>query len=179
MKPRETIELFDLWLAERSLRLDAVIVGGAALGLLGITTRQTRDVDVLVPTIPEAVAVAAREFAARRRAEGEVLRDHWLNDGPGQLASLPPPGWEYRIQPAYVGQSILLQTFGRADLLLTKLFALCDRGTDLADCVALAPSPEELTEALSWVQWQDANPDWSRHVAEVFADLAQRLGHGA
>ena len=177
MKPRETIELFDLWLAEHSLRLEAVIIGGSALGLLGITTRQTRDVDVLVPTIPEAVA--AREFAATRRAVGEVLHEDWLNDGPGQVASLLPPGWEDRIQPAYVGQSILLQTLGRSDLLLTKLFALCDRGTDLADCFALAPSPEELTEALSWVQWQDANPDWPRHVAEVIEDLARRLGHGA
>lgn len=179
MKPRETIEIFDLWLTERSLRLEAVIIGGSALGLLGITTRQTRDVDVLVPAIPEGVAVAAREFAATRRAVGEVLRDDRLNNGPGQVASLLPPGWEDRIQPAYLGQSILLHAPGRSDLLLTKLFALCDRGTDLTDCLALAPGPEELTESLPWVQWQDANPDWPRHVAEVIADLARRLGHGA
>lgn len=179
MKPRETLELFDLWLTERSLRLEAVIIGGSALGLLGITTRQTRDVDVLLPAIPEAVGLAAREFAAMRRDAGEVLRDDWLNDGPVQLASLLPRGWEHRVQPAYVGHSILLQTLGRSDLLLTKLFALCDRGTDLADCLALAPSAEELTEALSWVQSQDANPDWPRHVAEVLEDLGRRLGHGA
>ena len=179
MRPRETLELFDLWLEDRSVRLEAVIIGGSALGLLGITARQTRDVDVLVPAIPEAVAVAAREFAAARRALGEVLRDDWLNNGPGQVATLLPAGWDGRVQSAYVGRSILLHTLGRSDLLLTKLFALCDRGTDLADCIALAPSPAELAEALPWVQWQDANPDWPRHVEEVLVDLARRLGHGA
>lgn len=67
---------------------------------------------------------------------------------------------------------------GRTDLLKTKLFALCDRGTDLLDCVALAPTAAELTEALPWVAFQDANPDWPAHVAATLADLGRRLGHG-
>lgn len=35
MLPRPTIEAFDTWLAERSLRFDAIVVGGSALALLG------------------------------------------------------------------------------------------------------------------------------------------------
>ncbi len=42
MLPRPTIEAFNAWLEERSLRLEAVVIGGSALGLLGITDRALR-----------------------------------------------------------------------------------------------------------------------------------------
>ena len=42
MRPKETIEQFDAYLAEQGLALSAVVVGGAALGLLGVVSRQTR-----------------------------------------------------------------------------------------------------------------------------------------
>lgn len=56
MQPKPTAEAFDDWLTEHSLQLEAVVVGGAALALLGTTSRQTRDfelVDALAPTIAE------------------------------------------------------------------------------------------------------------------------------
>ena len=59
-----------------------------------------------------------------------------------------------------------------------KLFALCDRGTDLPDCIALAPTAEELSEAQGWVEFQDANPGWPDHVRKTLEDLRGRLGHG-
>lgn len=60
----------------------------------------------------------------------------------------------------------------------SKLFALCDRGLDLADCVALGPTASEINELLPWLEQQDGNPDWPAHVHETMADLARRLGHG-
>ena len=48
MLPRPTLEAFDAWLTSRSLQLEATVVGGSALALLGVTERQTRD--VLTPT---------------------------------------------------------------------------------------------------------------------------------
>jgi len=128
MLPRETIARFDSFLHERGLGLEAVVVGGAALGLLGVTDRQTRDVDVL--------------------------------------------------QPAFSGTALTLRALGRTDLLKTKLFALCDRGTDLPDCVALEPTADELAEAQAWVALQDANPGWPDHVQRALDDLRGRLGHG-
>jgi hypothetical protein len=53
-----------------------------------------------------------------------------------------------------------------------------DRGTDILDCVALAPSATELDEALPWVSIQDANPLWPEHVRQTFENLRERLGHG-
>jgi hypothetical protein len=72
----------------------------------------------------------------------------------------------------------VLTTLGRKDLLKTKLFALCDRGIDLLDCVELAPTLAELEEAVIWLAEQDANPDWPAHVRATIADLSQRLDHG-
>ena len=100
MLPRPTIKAFDTWLAARSLRLDATVVGGSALALT---------------------------------------------------------------------------TLGRADLLKTKLFALCDRGTDLADCIAMAPSAAELEEAEPLLSEQDANPMWPDHARATLDDLRGRL----
>lgn len=178
MLPRPTIEAFDAWLASANLRLDAVVVGGSALALLGISERQTRDVDVLHPELPEEIATAARAFAVHQRAEGVELGDDWLNNGPIQLADLLPSGWRHRLQAAFEGATVRLTTLGRSDLLASKLFALCDRGTDLADCIALAPTSKELGQAELWLVEQDANPLWPEHVRATLRDLLARLGHG-
>ena len=178
MRPRETIERFDRFLADHGLHFEAVVVGGAALGLLGVVSRQTRDCDVLQPKVPGDIKDAAVRFAARERAAGRDLQDDWLNDGPASLAHVLPEGWQERLQPVFRGQALVLHTLGRPELLKAKLFALCDRATDLPDCVALAPTPQELEGARPWLHAQDANPQWPAHVDQVLADLARRLGHG-
>lgn len=178
MLPRPTIEAFDLWLAERSLQLEAIVVGGSALGLLGVTDRQTRDFDILHPELSQEMALAAQEFAARKRSEGVELEDNWFNNGPIQLAEILPDGWRERVRAVFTGAALRLTTLGRADLLKTKLFALCDRGTDLADCIALRPGIEELEEAEPWLAEQDTNPQWPEHVRATLEDLRGRLSDG-
>jgi Nucleotidyltransferase of unknown function (DUF6036) len=178
MLPRETIVAFDQYLLEQALSLRATIVGDAALSLLGFTDRQTRDVDVLHPDLPESITAASVSFARRQRSAGIHLADDWLNNGPSQLKDILPEGWNERLQAAFAGQALQLSVLGRADLLKTKLFALCDRGTDLRDCIALAPSSEELACAKEWVAYQDTNPGWPDHVHRTLEDLRRRLGHG-
>jgi hypothetical protein len=82
------------------------------------------------------------------------------------------------LQPAFKGRALVLEALSRLDLLRSKLFALCDQGLDIADCVALAPSAEELASILPWLEQQDTNPGWPAHVRATFGDLARRLGHG-
>jgi hypothetical protein len=178
MLPRPTIEAFDRHLAALGLRLEAVVIGGSALALLGVTTRQTRDFDILAPVLPREIAEAAREFARAQRSLGIDLVDDWLNNGPMQVGDVLPKAWQLRTRPVFEGRALVLTTLGREDLLKTKLFALCDRGIDLLDCVALAPTAAELEEAVSWLAGQDANPDWPAHVDATIADLSRRLGHG-
>lgn len=154
------------------------MIGGAALNLLGVISRPTKDCDILHPQLPPEIARAARAFADEMREAGEILDGDWLNNGPSSLTKLLPSRWEDRLQPAFAGAALVLQSLGRSDLLCTKLFALCDRGLDLADCVALGPSPSELQVVLPWLEWQDAHPDWPTHVRSTLADLGERLGHG-
>ena len=178
MDPRTTLTAFDRYLADRGLALEAVVVGGAALNLLGVITRQTRDCDILHPGCRRRSWPPSRAFATEVRARGEVLKDDWLNNGPSALAPLLPAGWELRLQEAFRGRVLVLRSLHRADLLKSKLFALCDRGLDLADCIALAPTPAELAEAITWLEPQDLNPRWPEHVRATLGDLAKRLGHG-
>lgn len=179
MKPRDTIERFDTYLHKRGLRLEAVVIGGAALELLGIVSRSTRDCDILVPDLSEQLLDAARAFAGATRTDGEHLDDDWLNNGPASLVRDLQVGWQDRLVPAFSGHSIVLRSLGRLDLLGSKLFALCDRALDLADCVALAPTLAELDGLRAWLEERDTNPDWPAHVHATLNDLKLRLGHGA
>lgn len=177
MKPLETIAQFDVYLAKHDLTLEAVVIGGAALALLGVVTRQTRDCDILHPELSVAVSLAARSFAAQVRHGGTPLQDDWLNNGPSSLCALLPAGWQQRLVLVFEGKAVKLHSLGREDLLKTKLFALCDRGIDLGDCIALCPTTRELQDALSWLEIQDGNPDWPTHVRSTLAELAGRLGY--
>jgi hypothetical protein len=178
MLPRPTIEAFDRRLLGLGLRFEGVVIGGSALGLMGVIQRPTRDVDILVPELTPAIASAARDFAKAQRQAGVDLQDDWLNKGPMQLGEIPPAGWRERVQRIFGGQALVLGTLGRSDLLKSKLFALCDRGTDLPDCIALAPTAEELAECMPWLDLQDGNELWPAHVGATVADLARRLSHG-
>ncbi|HEY8211352.1 MAG TPA: DUF6036 family nucleotidyltransferase [Myxococcaceae bacterium] len=88
MLPTIVIPAFDAFLAARGLRLEAIVIGGTALNLLGVVRRETRDCDVLAPT------------------------------------------------------------------------------------------REELAEALPWVEEQDANEQWPQYVRQMFEELGRRLRHG-
>ncbi len=178
MRPKETLTRFDAFLAERRLTLDAVVVGGAALGLLGVISRETRDCDIIHPALSEEVRRAAIEFAAQTRKRGELLDDEWLNNGPASLVAVLPAGWLDRVEVVFSGAALTLRCLGRQELLMSKTFALCDRALDLQDCVALAPTPEELDVITPWLERQDINPEWPAHVRAVLADLGRRVGRG-
>jgi hypothetical protein len=177
VKIQKIVQEFDSYLYGWKLQFEAVVIGGAALNLLGVVSRFTRDCDVLDPEIPAEILIASREFAAKIRGEGGMLRDDWFNNGPESLKRTLPQTWQRNIQLLYAGKALKLHTVGRADLLKSKLFALCDRGTDRDDCLRLKPTREELIEALPWVKDQDANLDWPKHVEETLTELAKVLGY--
>lgn len=172
MKPNEMIPVFDKFLKKKGLSFDAVIIGGTALSILGVISRETRDCDVLYPDIPDDILSASKEFA-----ELHKLETNWLNNGPATLTRDLPEGWLLRSQDIFKGEALNLKTLGREDLLCTKLFAFCDRGFDFDDCLKLKPSKKELLKIRAWVTECDTNPDWPEHVNSTFDELAKKLGH--
>ncbi len=77
MLPRPTIEAFDRHMLGLGLRFEGVVIGGSALGLMGVIERPTRDFDILVPELPPAIAAAAREFSKAQREAGIDLNELW------------------------------------------------------------------------------------------------------
>jgi hypothetical protein len=173
MNVLETIKAFDLFLEKEGLTFEATIIGGAALNVMNIISRETIDVDCLLPRIPENILNAAAKFRLQNPELG--LMKKWLNNGPESLIRDLNQGWEDRCQDIFKGKAIHFKTLGRLDLIKSKMFAYCDRQTDLQDCIALNPNNEELKEALSWVKDRDANPEWPTYVEKQFSFFKEKL----
>lgn len=168
---KDIIEKFDEFLVAHGVSFEGIAVGGAALILLGVTDRKTRDVDLLNDEIPLDVTRLAKEFAAK-----QGLPENWLNNGPSDLTQYLPAHWIARTVPLFSGKALMLRALGRTDLLKTKVWAFCDRPGDLADIVALNPSPAELLDALCWVKPLDANPSWPEFVERVGKEIEKAIG---
>jgi len=171
--PKEIIPAFDRFLGNRGIVFSAIAVGGAALAILDIVIRGTRDLDLLEPEIPPAVAKAAKEFA-----QLHGLSEDWLNCGPGSLARELPPDWKSTVVPLFNGKNLRLSTLSRINLIRAKLWAMCDRMRDLEDLVALAPTDDEINLAAVWVKPLDGNPGWPAHVDLTIQILRRSLGRG-
>ena len=177
MNPKEIISKFDEYLATHNLSFEAIVIGGAALALLKIITRETQDCDILDPKIPPDIAKASKDFVKTLHKQGHDIKENWFNNGPEDLKKSLPKTWKSEIQLLFKGKVLTLFTLGRMDLLRAKLFAYCDRQQDLQDCIALFPTQEELQQVLEWLQTQDANPDWPNHVQKSLSFLAKELGY--
>ena len=183
LDPTATLHAFDAFLAGEGLSFEGVVIGGAALHVLGYITRSTDDVDVLIPQVPEAIAEAAARFAA---LEHTAPNDGaWFNSKSYDFVGLRgclPGGWQDRLQPLLEGQALHLQTLARQDLLCTKLVALVDREEDLGDCIAMAPSVAELDAAWPFVEQYEGNAEvrevyWIPKARAHYAQLMKALGH--
>jgi hypothetical protein len=168
--------------------LGIVIVGGAALNLLGVIRRTTVDVDVIAlarstraggrPILIEPRGLPAElAEAAARVARDFGLPPRWVNtDVASQWRTGLPPGLVERVEwRRYGGLNVGIP--GRPDLIALKLHAAVDndpQSRHVQDLVALRPSREELNTAGNWVRAQDAGAGFSRIVDQVIDHVAAR-----
>jgi hypothetical protein len=61
--------------------------------------------------------------------------------------------------------------------LLSKLYAYCDRQQDEADCLAFAPTKEELESTYTWLKDRDGSSSWPEHVQTSLVAIAEKLGY--
>ncbi len=166
-----------------------VIVGGAALNLLGIVGRTTRDVDILAfgrrsgrawrlqpPRVPFPEQLAA---AIRTVGRDMGLADDWLNTGPAlQWKQGLPRGLAGRVKWRRYA-ALHVGIIGRPDLIRLKLYAAADDhpgGRHVGDLVALDPTDAELRAAARWVKTQDVGPAFPNLVDQVVEYLGSRRG---
>jgi hypothetical protein len=171
----KAIKGFDQFLAQKDLSFEAIVIGGAALRLMGVISRNTDDCDILYPKISMKIKDASVEFAQMQKNDGHRLLDKWFNNGPERLAETLPDGWMERKVEIFKGSAIVLYTLDRLDLLRSKLFSLCDRDADFEDCIALNPSEDEVSQIIDWIKSQDGNPMWPEHVESVLGKLMEKL----
>ena len=157
-----------------------VIIGGAALNLLGVVSRTTRDVDVVAMTSAPGAALVAPPNplpAALMKAVESVARDlglapNWLNRGPASQWEIGlPPGFASRLHwrsygPLHVGIA------DRFDLVHFKLEAAADQPSSegnrhLEDLLALRPSDNDLHAAIAWVKEKNVGPGYHDVVNKV------------
>lgn len=161
-----------------------VILGGAALNLLGVVARTTTDVDILAVARP-GNSPGEREIseppvplpkpllkAIRLVAEDLALAPDWLNTGPAlQWRTGLPTGLAGRIEWRRYGNALDVGIVSRYDLIFFKLFAAADdigtAGVHYRDLIALAPKSEELKAAAAWVRDQDASSEFAEILEQV------------
>ena len=161
-------------------RLELVVIGGAALGFLGLIDRPTSDVDVVAIREGTKLVIAKPlpsilEDAAKRVATDFGLPSNWLNAEPSEeLVRLGfPEGFERRLVTRTFGQGLTVLFADRYDQIHFKLYAMVDRGLGRhqQDLEALHPSPEELIAAARWARTHDPSQGFREELAGVLRYL--------
>lgn len=173
MVTKQLLVEFGQLLESRHLAVEVTIAGGSALNLLAITDRLTRDVDVVDPAkIPVEIQIAAADFAAEPRRGLDV---GWFNAAARVYADPLPAGWEDRAKVALTIPGLTVRTLHRDDLIKLKIYALCVRGKDLQDCLALNPNLQELRATRVWLEKLKRGTDWTKDVEIGFGSLEREL----
>ena len=166
--PKKILLEFDNFLHQKDVRFEAVVIGSGALTIMGFLQRQTVDIDVLDPKIPDKILKLAEEFRVK----------NWINNGPDKLLLNLPKNWSSRTRLFFNGKALTFFTLGRTDLLKNKLWGFCDlREQDKSALLALKPSRSELQEAGKWVKDQEAHPSWPDHVDSKIKELYGELDY--
>lgn len=139
-----------------------VVCGGSALLTQHLTTRTTRDVDVMALREWEENVVSAYPLpdavkdAAYRVAKELRLNQDWLNSAASlhgfDLSVLPTRFWQ-EVDTREYNHHLKISFIGRPGLILLKFSAVLgrDQRRDIDDLLCLQPTPTETEEFLRWV----------------------------
>ena len=171
MNSESILKIFESELQGHSEHLEITICGGAAIQLLGYSNRPTKDIDVIVPTIPAHLHPLIQSIAQKHN-----LAEDWLNNGPASLIHDLEIGWQDRTTLLYMGQHLTIRVLSRQDLIFSKLYAMCDRREDIRDLLAMKVTNEELQIAGTLVKEKDGNPNWPEWVNICIAEIITERG---
>ena len=154
--------LDDFLVSGRSAPVWLVVGGGSALLVQQLSSRQTKDVDVMAlreweGNVVSAYPLPAAVKAAASRVAGELrLQPDWINGAASlhgfDLSLLPPFFW-LDLDTREYGRNLKISFIGRQGLILLKIGAALDRDQrrDVEDLLCLRPTRGETKESLLWV----------------------------
>ncbi len=171
MNTKAILNILEAELKVHSETLEITICGGAAIQLLGYSNRPTKDIDVIVPTIPDRLQPLIKSIAYTHQ-----LADDWLNNGPASLIHDLEIGWKDRTTLLYRGPHLTIRVLSRHDLIFSKLYAMCDRREDIRDLLAMQVTDGELQIAGLQVKNKDDNPNWPKWVDICIAEIIEERG---
>ena len=175
----KALETLGELLESRGIEYEVVAIGGGALGLLGLVTRPTKDVDVLAIVREEQYETAEPFPADLAEAVADVaaglgIPADWMNPGPTDLLRFGlPAGFSDRVQIRRYG-NLVLHLAGRFDQICFKFYAAVDQfpgDRHLEDLRRLQPTSGELKEAAAWSRSQDPSPGFREVSSQALAFL--------
>jgi hypothetical protein len=164
--------------------LGIVVCGGAALNVMGVLDRPTRDVDViaLASTGKGPLRLSEATFPEEvRRCVHEVAADFgesqaWLHCGPAEIFRKGlPQGMEQRLSREDIGSRLRVYWVSRLDLICMKLYAAASRSArpepHAADLRALRPDGQQLERAREWALTQDDSEEFKQELRRTLIDM--------
>lgn len=178
-KFEEPLTVLGQLLDERGLHYELLAIGGAALQLLGLIARATRDIDIVARVeagspLPLESLPAPLDAAVADTARVLRLPREWFNTGPRSLMGLGlPPGSLGRAHRRQWG-GLVLHLADRRDQICFKLYAAVDQGPrskHFEDLRRLRPTIAELTAAAAWARSHDPSETFESEMAAALRDL--------
>lgn len=150
--------------------LSVAICGGAALNILDIVHRTTKDVDLISPENLPAAFIEAASLTAQYFG----LKQDWINQGPVDLLKMGlPKGYFERCKSIKLTGNITWLITSRFDQIHFKLYASIDRaGYHVQDLHSLKPSVDELVQAAQWCFTHDVSAPFK----ELLFDFLEKQG---
>jgi len=166
-------------LAARGAHAELVVIGGSALLAVGLTSRPTRDVDIVAlladQTLVDPRPLPAELIAARDRVARDFgLPENWLNPAPADLLDFGlPEGFVERLERHVYGASLTVHFATRFDQIHFKLYAMVDQGAGKheSDLRALSPTRAELLAAARWTRTHDPSEGFREQLLAALAHL--------
>ena len=183
MDEAQTQQLFSALgeqLAARGEQFGLVVIGGSGLLALGLTSRVTRDVDVVALISGGRVLANPRPLPpALIEARDQVARDFnlpedWLNATPADLLDFGlPDGFVDRLERRDYGQALSVHLASRFDQIHFKLYEMVDQGAGKheADLRALEPNRDELLAAAGWTRTHDPSEGFREQLVAALVYL--------
>lgn len=166
-------------LAARGQRVELVVIGGSGLLALGLTSRATRDVDIVALLSGRVLAKPRPLPPGLIEARDQVARDFnlpedWLNAAPADLLDFGlPDGFVDRLERRDYGDALTVHLASRYDQIHFKLYAMVDQGAGKheADLRALEPTRDELLAAARWTRTHDPSEGFREQLLAALAYL--------